>query len=194
MFHLIQDEKPLKFDSLGAIDIIEELEESGLRKDIYLFEGEEYEPTYDVVQFFPELEVKPDSSEIDDEYVNFDLSLIDTSSWETFHTRHSTQLRPEERKREEEREQRRIERKKWSPNSNPSSLYHYALLKSDSSFVEYCWLRYDGLTPAITQTLTDFPADELENWKIQLVFVVDYYFSNILFRYRKYMEWADNTR
>lgn len=196
MLQLIQEDMPLKYDSLDAIGIITELEQSGLRKDIFLFEGEVYKLTYDIEQFFPETEIEIDTSEIDDDFGDprFDYSKIDTSSWEVFHARYLAQLPPDERKREEEREKKRIERRKWSPNPNPRSLYHYSLLRSDTLFVAYCLLRYDGLTPAITQTLLDFPTDDLENWQPQIVFVVDYYFGSILFRYRRYMKQATNNR
>ncbi|MEM8940317.1 MAG: hypothetical protein AAGC64_13335 [Bacteroidota bacterium] len=174
MQQLIDNKEPFKFDSLDAIQIISELDRTGLRKDIFLYEGETYEPTYEIERFFPEIEVKPDTSEIDDDFndENIDYSKIDTSSWETFLAKYLAQLPPEERRREEEREKKRIERKKWSSNPNPNSLYHYALLKSDTSFIAYCWLRYDGLTPAISQTLLDLLADELEHWKTQMVFVL----------------------
>ncbi|MEQ8471650.1 MAG: hypothetical protein RIC35_10705 [Marinoscillum sp.] len=186
MLQLIQVNRTWKYDSLDAIDIIKDLEQSGFRKDIFLYEGEDYEPTYDVAQFFPETEVQIDTFEIDDDFgidgLDEYLQLVTVEPTE------------EQRKIKEERDLKREENRIRPFENNPNGFYHYALLKSDTSLSVYCRIRYYRITPAITQTLLGFPTNKLEDWRVQLPLVVDYYFGNILFRYGKYMKQATNKQ
>lgn len=48
------NEKPLTYDSLDAIRVINSLEQSGLRKEICLYSGEIYDSTYNLRQFLTE--------------------------------------------------------------------------------------------------------------------------------------------
>ncbi|MBR08791.1 MAG: hypothetical protein CMP48_14080 [Rickettsiales bacterium] len=186
MLQLIEGQDPFKYDSLNAVQIINELEQSGLRKDIFLYVGEVYEPPYNIEQFFPDREVQVDTSEIDDDFGGdgFDEYLESITN----------ELTEEQKRINEERDRKREENRIWQLENTADGLYHYALLKSDTSLSVYCEIRYYGLTPAITQTLLDFPTDELEDWRVQLPFVVDYYFGNILFRYRRHIKQATNKR
>ncbi len=183
MMNMVNDE-PLNYDSLEAINLITSLEKSGLRKEIYLYADESYDSAYNLRQFL----TAEQADEIDEIIAlnNREIDVPDSLKWKVFFQKHLESLPPEQRKKEEEMEARRNEGRKWASTTNPKSLYHYALLKTDTSFYTYCLIRIE-LFPAITEALTELSNDELETWNVQILFMVDYYLGNILFRYRRYM-------
>ncbi|MER3328344.1 MAG: hypothetical protein RIF34_02110 [Candidatus Kapaibacterium sp.] len=185
------NDEPLTYDSLDAIHLISVLEESGLRKDICLFSEEIYEPKYNLRPFLTEEQ----ADEIDKIIAlnNREIDVPDCLKWEVFFQKHLERLPPEQRRKEEEMEDKRIEGRKWVCTPNPKGLYHYALLKTDTSFYVYCLIRSE-VFPAITAALTELPNDELEIWNVQIFLMVDYFLGNILFRYRRHMTQATNSR
>lgn len=178
MIQIIEDHEPFIFDSLNAIQVLTELERTGLRKDIYLYYGEIYKPTYDVEQFLPIVEPSNvDFSEVDDDFV--DLLPLD-----------SIEISKEQKQINLERERELIEERKWYTFPNENGLYNYALsktFKSDTSFVTYCEVRYHGLSPDLTTALSEISEHELELWQNQLPLMVDFYFHTILGKYGKYV-------
>ncbi|MGB3467478.1 MAG: hypothetical protein WBA74_19490 [Cyclobacteriaceae bacterium] len=180
VIQLIEDREPFNSDSLNAIQVLTELERTELRKDIFLFFGESYEPTYDVEQFLPVRE-----------QVNIDLSEVE-NDFENLPSSDTIELSEKQKLINLEREDKQEEARKWYTYSNESGLYNYALAKvfeSDTSFLSYCEIRYYGLSPALTPELT-----ELELWKNQLPLIVDFYFLAILRRYGKYVIKDPNRR
>jgi hypothetical protein len=186
IIRIIEDREPFIFDSLIAIQVITEFERTGLRKDISLFYGESYKPTYDVEQFLPvrEQSSNVNLSEVDDDFE--DLIPLDT-----------IELSEEQKLINLERERELEEARKWYTYPNKNGLYNYALaktFKSDTSFLVYCELRHYGLAPALTTKYSELPEHELKRWKNQVPLMVDYYFHAILGRYGKYVIQAPNKR
>ena len=89
---------------------------------------------------------------------------------------------------------RREERRKWGATPTAKGLFHYALLRTDTSFSAYCLLRSMQISPAITPALTELTNSELESWNVQIIFMIDYYLGSILFRYRRNMTQAIDSR
>lgn len=181
------NEEPLTYDSLDAINVITLLEQSGLRKEIYLYSGESYDSTYFLRQFLTE----DIANEIDENiaFNNREINVNDSlkNKWDSIFQAQFDQLPPEQKKREKEMEKKREERRRWGLTPTAKGLYHYALLKSDMSFSVYCLARTMGVSISITPALTELSNQELEGWNIQLIFMVDYYLGNLLFRYRRHM-------
>ncbi|WP_421764897.1 hypothetical protein [Ekhidna sp.] len=188
MMQLVNGE-PLDYDSINAIDLINTLEQTGLRKEISLYSEELYDPTYNLRQFL----TKDQADEIEENIIlNYsDRDIPDSLKWDVSYIE---QMPPDQRKKEEQREAKRREGRKWGTAPNPTGLYHYALLKTDTSFYVYCLARTMGISIAITPALTELSNKELEDWNIQLLFMVDYYLGNILFRYRRHLIQATNSR
>ena len=183
----------ITYDSLDALNLIRDLEESGLRQDIYLYSNETYEPTYNLRQFLSEEQ----ADEIDDVIALTNREFIVNDSlkhnWDSIFQVRFSQLPPEKRRIHQELERKQEERIRWTTDTNPKGLYHYALLKTDTSFYSYCLIRTE-LLPGITPALTELSTQELEAWNIQILFMVDYYLTNILFQYRRYMVKDVNRR
>ncbi|MEO9870872.1 hypothetical protein [Ekhidna sp.] len=194
MMQMVNGEKPLNYDSLDAINVISSLEQSGLRKEIYLYNEEEYEGNYELREFLSEVE----ADEIDESIAFDNREIIVNDSlkkkWDAIFQERFEQLSPEQKKIEEELEKRRKERKIWGSTPTPKGLFHYTLLKTDTSFYAYCLIRSMDNSPAITPALTELSNDELELWNIQIIFMIDYYLRDILFRYRRHMKPATNKR
>ncbi|MEO1255111.1 MAG: hypothetical protein AAFY41_09530 [Bacteroidota bacterium] len=181
------NEETLTFDSLDAISVITSLEQSGLRKEICLYSGESYDSTYNLRQFLTE----EYANEIDESIAlnNREINVNDSlkNKWDSIFQARFDQLPPERKKREKEMEKKREERRRWGSTPTPKGLFHYALLKTDTSFSAYCLLRSMELSPAITPALTELTNTELESWNVQIIFMIDYYLGDILFLYRRHM-------
>lgn len=184
--------EPIEYDSLDAINLITSLEQSGLRKEIFLYSGESPDTTYNLRQFLTE----EYSREIDESITYQEFIVHDSleAKRNSIPQEIFDQLSPEDQKIEIELERMREERDKWSPISTPKGQFHYALLKTDTSFSAYCLMRAIDFTPGITQVLLDLTNSELESWNIQTLFMVDYYLRQILFRYRRHMIQNINSR
>lgn len=179
------NEKALSYDSLGAIDLIASLEQSGLRREICLYIGEIYDSANNIRQFVTNEVAEEIEQSI--ALINQEVSATDSIEMASSYLRYLEGLPSEQRKREEEMELKRQDRREWGCNPNPKGLYHYSLLKTDTSFTAYCRLRSMGISPAITPAITELTDNELESWNIQIIFMVDFYLENLLFRFRRHM-------
>lgn len=180
------NEEPLSYDSLDAINVITSLEQSGLRKEIYLYSDESYDSTYNLRQFLTE----ETANKIDENIALNNREMITNDSlkrkWDAIFQEHFDQLPPDQKQKQEAMEMRRKERRQWRATPTPKGLFHFALLKADTSFSAYCLLRSMKISPAITPALTELTTSELESWNVQIIFMIDYYLKNILFRYRRH--------
>jgi len=178
---------PLDYDSSNAIDVINALERTGLRKEICLNNEETYETDYNIYQFLS----LSQANEIKENIAFNSQEVVVNDSlkrkWDSVFQAEYERLPPEQKRIEEKIRAKRQEGIKWGSDPNPQGLYHYALLKTDTSFYGYCLVRSMDVSIAITPALTELSYEELENWNIQLLFIVDYYLGNILFRYRRYL-------
>ena len=172
----------LKYDSIDAIDLIKALELTELRKDISLYREELYGTRYDVRHLLTE-----DQADEIDENITLNYSDRGISDSLERDVSYIEKLPADLRRIERELEAKRMEARKWGTRPNPTGLYHYALLKSDTSFYVYCLARTMGISIAITPALTELADEELESWNTQLIFIVDYYLEKVLFRFRRYM-------
>lgn len=186
MMQMVNGEPP-PYDSISAIDVITALEQTGLRKDICLYSDEVYEPTYNLRQFLTEEQ----ADEIDENIALNNRKIIVNDSlkqkWDSIFQAEFERLSPEQRKKEEEIQKMREEGRMWGSTPTPKGLFHYALLKTDTLFYAYCLLRSFKIHPAITSAMTELSNDELESWNVQVIFMVDYYLGDILFRYRRHL-------
>ena len=155
-----------------------------------MYSSETYDSTYNLRQFL----TNEIADEIDESIALNNREVIVNDSlkkkWDSIFQARFDQLSPEQKKREKEMEKKREERRRWSSTPTPKGLFHYALLKADTSFSAYCLVRSMGTSPAITRALIELSNDELELWNIQIIFMIDYYLGNILFRYRRHVKTA----
>jgi hypothetical protein len=176
---MLEHQVPLSFDSLNAIRVIIKLEQTRLRKDIFLYSDESYKSTYNVEQFLPERGQN-----------NIDLGQVD-ENFEDIFPIDSITISEEQKRINLKRERELEETRKWYTAPNENGLYNYALakaFKSDTSFLAYCELRQSGLSPSLTTEYAELPEAELELWKNQIPLIVDFYFHGILWRYGKYIK------
>ena len=176
---MLNQDVSFSFDSLNSVRVLMELERTGLRKDIFLYDNESYQLTYNVKQFISERrQNKIDLGEVDENFE--DIFPID-----------SIELSKEQRQINLRREQELEEARKWRTYPNENGLYNYALAKafqSDTSFLVYIETRQQGLSPSLTNQYAELPEDELELWKNQIPLLVDFYLHGILWKYGRYIK------
>jgi hypothetical protein len=176
---MLNQDVSFSFDSLNSVLVLMELERTGLRKDIFLYDNESYQSTYNVKQLLPERrQNKVDLDEVDENFE--DIFPID-----------SIELSKEQRQINLKREQELEEARKWRTYPNENGLYNYALAKafqSDSSFLVYIELRHNGFSPSLTTKYAELPEDELALWKNQMPLLVDFYLHGILWKYGRYIK------
>ncbi len=174
----IQNNRPLEeFNQLNLKAVLEQLENSGLRKDIYIYgsEIESYTNDYQIEQYLPKNEV-----------TQIDISEINENFEEMTET---IELSDEQILANDEMEKRNIEYAKRRPNTNTKGLFLYALAKSmqaDTAYLKYVDFKTTGLDiiPPILATnyLTHMSDEEMEKWHNRLPLIIDIYYFNLLQR------------
>ncbi len=164
-----------EFNKPNSKAVLEQLENSGLRKDIYIYssEIESYTNDYQIEQYLPKNKVTPiDLAEINQ---NFE-EMTDTS-----------ELTEEQILANLESEKRNIEYGKLRPNTNTKGLFLYALAKSmqaDTTYLTYVDFKTTGLdiipSNLATGYLTNMSDEELEKWYNRLPLIIDIYYFNLL--------------
>ncbi len=166
-------------DSLKAIELLNELERSGLRKDIFLTSSEldDYEK-FNIEQFIPEpSEVGPtiDLGELEDDFEDILPAY---------------ELTEDQKRANEERERKFQEYLRKRPNINSNGLFFYALGKSmqtDTIFMDYVKLITLEVEPSpslmCSNYLNNFSLDELELWYNQIPLIIHFYYYDLLHRY-----------
>jgi len=172
----ILNNRPLKeFNQPNSNGILELLEKSGLRKDIYIYssEVESYTNDYQIEQYLPIYKVAP-----------MDLTEINENFEEMLGT---IELSEEQILANEKREKRNIEYAKQRPNTNTKGLFLYALAKSmqsDSTTLPYLEFKMTGLDiipqKLAARYLVNMSKKELEMWYNQIPLIIDIYYFNLL--------------
>nr|MBI1231995.1 hypothetical protein [Cytophagales bacterium] len=175
---ILKDSLPVIFDSLNAVSLLAELEKSGLRQDIYLYQMENYNLVYDIDQFLPEQETSEiELFEVDDDFeAVFPTDTLELS---------------EEQKLLNQKIEKKLEKYSVTrPYPNENGLFLYGLSKSlsaNTNLVAYCQLKREGLldSPSLLadgylNTLTE---SEFEDWENKIPLAVDIYLFELLVRY-----------
>ena len=157
---------------------MQELEESGLRKDIYLYQTENYEKEYSIEQFLPSRA----SSTID-------LGVLD-DDFEELATSGTKELTNEQKLLNKKRKEERDNFIKTRPYTNQNGLFLFALskaMKADSSFTGYCESKYFGFdfSPTLIAHgyLDSLTEAEYSEWKNKIPLVIDFYLFHLLVKY-----------
>lgn len=177
---ILKDSLALTFDSINAVRLLAELEKSGLRQDIYLYQTENYDQVYDIDQFLPEQEPSEiELSEVDDDFE--DIFPIDTF-----------ELSEEQKLLNQKREEELYEYIRTRPYPNENGLFLYSLSKSlqaDTNFIAYCQLKRMGLdfSPALLASgyLNNLTETDYERWENKIPLAVDIYLFKLLVRFGK---------
>lgn len=172
----ILNNRPLgKFIQPNSNNVLESLEKSGLRKDIYIYssEVESYTNDYQIEQYLPKNKV-----------ASMDLSEVNENFEEMLGT---IELSEEQILANEKREKRNIEYSKQRPNTNTKGLFLYALAKSmqsDSTALPYVEFKMTGLDiipqKLAASYLAKMTKTELGMWYNQIPLIIDIYYFNLL--------------
>lgn len=177
---ILKDSLPVTFDSLNAVRLLAELDKSGLRQDIYLYQKENYNQVYDIDQFLPEQEPSEiDLSEVHDDFE--DIFPIDT-----------IELSEEQKQLNLKREKNLDEYIRNRPYPNEKGLFLYGLsksMRSDTNFIAYCQIKREGLdvSPTLIANgyLNNLTEADYERWENKIPLAVDIYLFELLVRYGK---------
>lgn len=177
---ILKDSLNLTFDSLNAVRLLAEIEYSGLRQDIYLYQTEDYKSVYDMGQYLPEPEPGTiDLSEIEDDFE--DIFPIDT-----------IKLSEKQKLLNQKKEEELQEYIRTRPYPNENGLFLYSLSKSlnaDKNVIAYCQLKRQGLdvSPAILADgyLNNLTEQDYESWQNMIPLAVDIYLFELLVKFGK---------
>jgi hypothetical protein len=180
------DNLNLKFDTSNSRKIIELMEQSGLRKDIYIYDSEieTYLNDYNIEQYLPEPKPPIDLGDVD-------VVLEDLVEIPQVELTEELKTELEERKLvNEERRRRREELYKRSPKFNSNGLYLYALAKSkqmDSTVIQYVEAqhRFSELHPIWIASiyLNNMTDEQQAGWYNKLPLIVDIYYQMLLYKF-----------
>jgi len=162
-------------DSLN-ISTLDQLEKSGLRKDILLYNNESYKERFDFGNYLNK----------DTSTVEIEIGEID-EDFEEVEEIPLTDRKVEKQFRKEELERRKIRDKFPKPNRN--GLFYYALVKAQSNNEEvklYASLitKYgEGPSPSLIAGafLENFSGNELIKWENRLIIIVEIYLKSLIY-------------
>lgn len=162
-------------DSLSKSTLVQ-LEESGLRKDILLYESEHYEERFDFENY-----LKSDSSTVLIDIATFDNDFEDIIETPAKSEQEEQQFEKDEKERQKIRDK--------FPQPNKNGRFYYALAKSqskDEDIDAYVLLitKYD-LRPSqslIASGFLEHLSDvELANWENMLLVIIEIYLSSLIY-------------
>lgn len=159
------------------LDVLKQMEDSGLRRDIYIYNSELLDyPDYNLKSFISNREDLRNDSTIEVETDFEDIIEIDLSE--------------EEIKQIEEREKEQKERWNKTPHYNFNGLFICSMaiaLHKDSTFQQYFELK--DLTLELSPSLlaqgmsTNMNNDQLESWENQLIIISEIYYFDLLWNF-----------
>lgn len=176
---MLEMKKELNFNQPNVKEVLDQMEKSGLRQDIFIysFEIESY-PEYPIEKFLPKEKVH-DSMKVD-------LGEILEDFDDVFYTKTTVKLT----EKEQRAYRKRVEKQKEiqaliarSPRFNTDGLYVYALAKAlqDNPFIQDVEIMHDigEISPSIIAEgyLNHLSAEYLNTWYFQLPLIVGYYHS-----------------
>lgn len=186
------DQKPIEiYDERSLKKLLNLLEKSGLRKDIYVYTSEigSYPNIYNIEQFLPTREPSlVDLEKIDDNFedlIPFEDDLQELTD--------EQKLAHEERERQyEERNKKSEEYRNRRPYYNEKGLFLYSLAKSmqsDTTFMHYVEINSfmgditpNNLSEGYLEKMTN---QQLEIWYNQIPVIIDIYYWELLSRFGK---------
>lgn len=165
-----------RYDSLSSVALLQDLEKSGLRKDLFIygFEINDY-PGYDIEQFLDEEDWPiSDSIEVD---TNFeDIIKVELTDEEILSLKKKDSIM--------------LDNYKFKPQVNQNGLFLYALAKSmkaDASFIGYVELKTYGMMSSLSNLsdgyLKNYSDKDLEVWYRQLTLIIEIFYYELLHEY-----------
>lgn len=162
-------------DSL-SISTLEQLEKSGLRRDILLYNNESYKERFDFENYLNKdtSTVEIETGGVDEDFEEIkEIPLTDRKEEKTF--------RKEELKRQKQRSK--------FPTPNRNGLFYYALVKAQSNnedvklYVSLITKYEESPSPSLIAAAfsENFSSNELIEWENRLIMIVEIYLKSLIY-------------